>query len=121
MSGISPNTPHATRLRKEARCIQTHECETHARRKATLIPFVSLEGGAMSSQEAITQFVTLFVVIDPAATIPMFLITVEGLTRVQARMVAMIAAAIAFIVLLFFIAFFQLLLEAMHIPLPSFQ
>jgi len=75
----------------------------------------------MSSQEAITQFVTLFVVIDPAATIAVFLITAQGLSRVQARMVAIIAAAIAFLVLLFFIAFFQLLLEAMHIPLPSFQ
>lgn len=75
----------------------------------------------MSSQEAITQFVTLFVVIDPAATIATFLITVRGLSRVQARMVAITAAAIAFLVLLFFIAFFQVLLEVMHIPLPSFQ
>jgi small neutral amino acid transporter SnatA (MarC family) len=31
----------------------------------------------MSSQEAITQFVTLFVVIDPAATIALFLVTVR--------------------------------------------
>jgi multiple antibiotic resistance protein len=75
----------------------------------------------MSSQEAISQFVTLFVVIDPAATIALFLITAQGLTRVQARRVAIIAAAIAFLVLLFFIVFFQLLLEAMHIPLSSFQ
>jgi multiple antibiotic resistance protein len=75
----------------------------------------------MSSQEAITQFVTLFVVIDPAATIAMFLITSHGLTSIQARGVAIIAAAIAFVVLLFFIVFFQLLLEAMHIPLSSFQ
>jgi multiple antibiotic resistance protein len=75
----------------------------------------------MSSQEAITQFITLFVVIDPAATIALFLITAQGLTNVQARLVALIAPAIAFLVLLFFIAFFELLLEAMHIPLPSFQ
>lgn len=75
----------------------------------------------MSSQEAISQFVTLFVVLDPASTIAIFLMTAQGLSRVQARMVAITAAAIAFLVLLFFIAFFQLLLEAMHIPLPSFQ
>jgi len=75
----------------------------------------------MSSQEAITQFVTLFVVLDPAATVPMFLMTVEGLTRAQARRVAVIAATIAFLVLLFFIVFFELLLEAMRIPLSSFQ
>jgi multiple antibiotic resistance protein len=75
----------------------------------------------MSAQEAITQFVTLFVVIDPAATIALFLITAQGLTRVQARLVAITAAAIAFLVLLFFIVFFELLLETMHIPLSSFQ
>lgn len=75
----------------------------------------------MSSQEAITQFVTLFVVIDPAATIALFLLTVRGLTRAQARLVAVIAAVIAFVVLLFFVTFFELLLEAMHVPLSSFQ
>lgn len=75
----------------------------------------------MSSQEAITQFVTLFVVMDPAATIATFLITTQGLTSVQSRLVAIIAAVIAFLVLLFFIVFFQLLLEVMHIPLSSFQ
>jgi multiple antibiotic resistance protein len=75
----------------------------------------------MSPHEAITQFVTLFVMIDPAATLPMFLVTVRGLTRAQARLVAVIAAVIAFVVLVFFVAFFELLLGAMHIPLPSFQ
>jgi len=75
----------------------------------------------MSLQEAISQFITLLVVIDPSASIALFLNTVQGLTRVQARLVAIIAAAIAFLVLLFFIVFFQLLLEVMHIPLPSFQ
>jgi multiple antibiotic resistance protein len=75
----------------------------------------------MSFQEAIAQFITLLVVLDPAATVPMFLMTVEGLTRAQARRVAVIAATIAFLVLLFFIVFFELLLEAMRIPLSSFQ
>lgn len=75
----------------------------------------------MSFQEAIAQFITLLVVLDPAATVPVFLMTAKGLTRVQARRVAIIAAAVAFMVLLFFIVFFELLLEAMHIPLSSFQ
>jgi len=75
----------------------------------------------MSTEEAITQFVTLFVVIDPASTIAMFLITARGLTKGQARQVAISAVAIAFLVLLFFIVLFQALLEAMHIPLSSFQ
>ena len=75
----------------------------------------------MSFQEATAQFITLLVVLDPAATIPMFLMTAEGLSRVQARRVAINAAAVAFLVLVFFIVFFELLLEAMHIPLSSFQ
>ena len=54
----------------------------------------------MSSQEAVSQFVTLFVVIDPAATIAVFLAAVRGLTRTRARLVAVIAAGIAFVVLL---------------------
>jgi small neutral amino acid transporter SnatA (MarC family) len=52
----------------------------------------------MSSQEAVSQFVTLFVVIDPAATIAVFLAAVRGLTRTRARLVAVIAAGIAFVV-----------------------
>jgi multiple antibiotic resistance protein len=75
----------------------------------------------LSDQELITQFVMLFVVLDPAATIALFLITAKGLSPAQARRVAIIAAATAFVVLVFFIVFFQLLLEAMHVPLSSFQ
>lgn len=75
----------------------------------------------MQLHEAVSQFVTLFVVIDPAATIAVFLVTVRGLTRTQARLVAVTAASIAFVVLVFFIVFFELLLEAMNVPLASFQ
>ncbi len=75
----------------------------------------------MSFQEAISQFITLLVVIDPAATLPVFLMTAKGLSRVQTRLVAIIAATVAFLVLLFFIVFFELLLNAMKIPLSSFQ
>jgi multiple antibiotic resistance protein len=75
----------------------------------------------MPFHQALTQFITLFVVLDPAATIPMYLLSVRGLAATQARMVAVYAAAIAFAVLVFFIVFFELLLDAMHIPLASFQ
>lgn len=75
----------------------------------------------MSFQEAISQFITLLVIIDPAATLPVFLMTAAGLSRVQTRLVAIIAATVAFLVLLFFIVFFELLLNAMNIPLASFQ
>jgi multiple antibiotic resistance protein len=75
----------------------------------------------MSFQETLSQFITLFVVLDPAATIPMYLLSVQGLTRGQGRAVAIYSAAIAFAVLLFFIVCFELLLDAMKIPLSSFQ
>lgn len=75
----------------------------------------------MSFQEMLSQFITLFVVLDPAATIPMYLLSVQGLSRAQGRAVAIYSAAIAFAVLLFFIVCFELLLDAMKIPLSSFQ
>lgn len=75
----------------------------------------------MSYDEAFGQFITLFVVLDPAATIPMYLFAVQGLDRMQAKGVAIYAGVISFLVLLFFIVCFEILLEAMHIPLPSFQ
>jgi multiple antibiotic resistance protein len=75
----------------------------------------------MSFQHALTQFITLFVVLDPAATIPLYLLSTRGLAAGQCRQVAVYAAAIAFAVLVFFIVFFELLLDAMHIPLASFQ
>jgi multiple antibiotic resistance protein len=79
------------------------------------------KGLTMSYEGMATQFITLFVVLDPAATIPMYLLTVRGLTQTQGRLIALYSAGIAFLVLLFFVACFELLLDAMHIPLPSFK
>lgn len=67
------------------------------------------------------EFVTLFVVLDPVATVPVFLVVTSGLDRRQALTVAGYALGVAFLVLLFFIAGGQLLLDAMKIPMPAFQ
>jgi len=67
------------------------------------------------------ELVTLFVILDPVATVPVFLLVTAGLVRKQAMKVAAYAVGIAFLVLLFFIAGGQFLLEALHIPMPSFQ
>lgn len=75
----------------------------------------------MSYEGLASQFITLFVVLDPAATIPIYLLTVRGLTRTQGQLIALYSAGIAFLVLLLFVVFFELLLDAMHIPLPSFK
>ena len=67
------------------------------------------------------ELVTLFVILDPVSTIPIFLAATAGLARKEALKVAAYAVSIAFGVLLFFIAGGQFLLEALHIPMPSFQ
>lgn len=67
------------------------------------------------------EFVTLFVVLDPVATIPIFLAVTGGLSRVQTLTVAAYALGVAFLVLLFFIAGGQLLLDSLKIPMPAFQ
>ncbi len=68
------------------------------------------------------EFVTLFVILDPIATVPLFITVTAGLeTKKQALAVAAYAIVIAFFVLLFFIAGGQILLTALKIPMPSFQ
>jgi multiple antibiotic resistance protein len=67
------------------------------------------------------EFITLFVILDPVATVPIFIAATAGLTRRQSLTVAGYALGIAFLVLLFFIVVGRLLLGALHIPMPSFQ
>ena len=67
------------------------------------------------------EFVTLFVILDPVATLPVFLAATVGLTRRQSLGVAAYAVGVSFLVLLFFIAGGQYLLEALKIPMPAFQ
>jgi multiple antibiotic resistance protein len=67
------------------------------------------------------EFVTLFVILDPVATLPVFLAATIGLTRRQSLTVAAYAIGISFLVLLFFISGGQFLLEALKIPMPAFQ
>ncbi|UYN96003.1 MAG: MarC family protein [Enhydrobacter sp.] len=67
------------------------------------------------------EFVTLFVILDPVATVPLFIMATAGLSRRDALVVAVYALAIAFAVLVFFIVAGQLLLSALHIPVASFQ
>jgi len=67
------------------------------------------------------ELVTLFVILDPVATVPIFLASTAGLSRKQSLQVAAYAVSIAFGVLLFFIVGGQFLLDALHIAMPSFQ
>ncbi len=73
------------------------------------------------AHDFIYEFVTLFVILDPIATVPLFLAATAGLSRKQSLQVAAYAVSIAFAVLLFFIVGGQFLLNALHIAMPSFQ
>ncbi len=67
------------------------------------------------------EFATLFVILDPIATLPIFIAVTAGLTRRESLLVAFYAVGVAFLTLLFFIVVGQYLLEALKIPMASFQ
>lgn len=72
-------------------------------------------------QSLFSDFVTIFVVVDPVGTLPIFVVAAAGLQAAQRRRMAAYASAIAFGVLLFFIVAGQLLLQALHVRILSFQ
>lgn len=72
-------------------------------------------------QDFVTNFVTLWVVLDPISTIPVFLALTAGVAPGRRRILATKAVLIAGVVLLFFMGAGQVLLEALEIPLASFQ
>ena len=69
----------------------------------------------------ITEFVKLWVVIDPIGTLPVFLAVTAGMGAAAARRIALQGALVAFLVLFFFVVLGQILLTAMDIELSSFQ
>jgi len=77
--------------------------------------------GAIFPNDFLYEFVTLFVILDPIATLPVFISVTGGLARRQSLLVAFYALGVSFLVLLFFIVAGQHLLEALKIPMASFQ
>lgn len=71
--------------------------------------------------ETIQIFVSLWAVIDPIGTLPVFLAVTSHYQPNEVRKIALQAIAIAAIILLFFILAGQFLLEAMQVPLTAFQ
>ncbi|WP_299419929.1 MarC family protein [uncultured Shimia sp.] len=67
------------------------------------------------------RFVTLWVVIDPIGTIPVFIAVTAAMTAPERRKTALLAAAVSAGVLLFFLVFGQLLIDGLGISLLSFQ
>lgn len=72
-------------------------------------------------ERLLTEFVKLWVVIDPIGTLPVFLAITAGMSAAAARRVAVRGVLVAFVVLVFFVVAGQVLLTAMEIELTSFQ
>ncbi len=66
-------------------------------------------------------FVTLFVIMDPVGTVPIFLSLTGGRSRAAARRAAWQAVAVSFIVISLFAFFGQQILSYLHISLPALQ
>ena len=71
--------------------------------------------------DIVESFVTLWVVIDPIGTIPVFIAVTAGMTVSDRRSAACTAALVSMCVLLFFLVLGQLLIDALGISLLSFQ
>jgi multiple antibiotic resistance protein len=72
-------------------------------------------------KQLVESFVTLFVVLDPVGSIPIFLIATAGLSAADRRKVAFAATLMAFIVLMVFLWGAQYVLDEMHIGVPAFR
>lgn len=69
----------------------------------------------------VKEFISLWVVIDPIGSIPVFIAVTAGLSVGQRRGIAIKATLIAAAILLFFLVAGQALLEALQIHLEAFQ
>ena len=72
-------------------------------------------------QDFLTSFITFFTVIDPIGTIPVFIAVTASSTDKKRKKIAIKAALTAAGVLLFFIVVGELILNAIDIPLSTFQ
>ena len=67
------------------------------------------------------NFVTLFVVLDPIGSVPIFLNATARVEPAGRKKVAVISVLVASIVLMLFLYLGQYLLEEMHIGIPAFR
>ena len=72
-------------------------------------------------QNLVSEFVLMWVLIDPIGTVPVFLLATRGMRPAQQRTIAIRSTCVAAAVLIFFTLAGQLFLQALGIPLMSFQ
>ncbi|SEK17915.1 MarC family protein [Pacificibacter marinus] len=75
----------------------------------------------LNFQTILSEFITLWVVIDPIGTLPVFIGVTASLSPRLSKSVAIRSTLVAFIILLVFIMFGQIVLDALGLGLPSFQ
>lgn len=73
------------------------------------------------TDQLLEEFVTLWVVIDPIGSIPVFIAMTAGMSVAKRRMVALKSVLVAAGILLFFLAAGQIVIEALGISLEAFQ
>ena len=71
--------------------------------------------------ERLSEFVTLFLVVNPIAVLPVFMAVAGPLDRTAQRKVALYSVAVAFAVLVFFMFAGSFLLRSMGVALTAFQ
>lgn len=75
----------------------------------------------MNWDTILKEFISLWVVIDPIGSIPIYIAVTAGLQASMHKKIAIKACAFAAAILLFFLVFGQLLLEKLSIDLDAFQ
>ena len=68
-----------------------------------------------------SAFVTLFVIMDPVGTVPLFLSLTGGFTPDRVRRAARQAVLVSFLVISIFAFFGQRILDYLHVSLPALQ
>lgn len=72
-------------------------------------------------QDFITNFIFFFAVIDPIGTVPVFIAVTRHNNDQDKRKIAIKAAMISVLILVFFVVAGEIILTAIEIPLPAFQ
>jgi multiple antibiotic resistance protein len=70
---------------------------------------------------ALKEFISIWVVVDPIGTIPVFIAITAGMSAHIQRRIALRSTLIASVILLFFIVGGQILMEGLNIHLEAFQ
>ena len=69
----------------------------------------------------VATFIFFFTVIDPIGTVPVFIAVTSGLSERTKRLIAIKAAVVSAVVLVFFVAVGELILTGMDVPIEAFQ